>query len=252
MGDQQLENSINLPNEPPEIHVARQHQENSLAAEIAAYPPSPNVLDSPLREDSLPISRIRRTEQLEDVALPHIFNLLLQYAVTPNLPISAQHLRDNLWALIYNENIPWPNHLVFPSVFPNLERAALQEIRYHIRRLNREQHASVAIPRDKAPNTPKWILALFPRQVPPGQRNAEDKPVCAICIQELPARVSIARPCNHWFCSPCLDEWIRCCEEVGREVNCPICFVGIARIRNNGVLGHRVGGFLGWNFERVV
>ncbi|APA07919.1 hypothetical protein sscle_03g026890 [Sclerotinia sclerotiorum 1980 UF-70] len=251
MGDQQPEDDIDLPNTTPEFHIARQHLENRLAAEREAPPPFPNILEPPLQEDGLPIPRNRQIEQLEDVALPHVYSLLLQYAETPNLPISVQHLRDNLWALMHDEDIPWPENLDFPSVFPELELAALQEIQYHIRRLTHERLRD-PIPRDNAPNTPEWILALFPRQLPLGQRNAEDIPICAICIQELPARVSIARPCNHWFCSPCLDEWIRCGEEGGREVKCPICFVGIVRIGNNGESGHRVGEFLGWDFESIV
>ncbi|KAJ8064790.1 hypothetical protein OCU04_007100 [Sclerotinia nivalis] len=251
MDDQRPENGINLPNAPPEIHAARQRRENRLAAERGAPPPFPNVLDPPGRVDGLPIPPIRRIAQVLLVPLPHLYNLLLQYEETPNLPISAQRFRDNLWALIHNEDVPWPGqHLLLSSTFPDLEQAALQEIQYHLRRLTHEQRGNDGIPRENAPNTPTWILALFPAQQPVGQRNAEDKPICAICIQELPARVSIARPCNHWFCSPCLDEWIGYGEELGREAKCPICFVSIARIGNNGELGHRVGGFLGWDFER--
>ncbi|EDN91063.1 predicted protein [Sclerotinia sclerotiorum 1980 UF-70] len=161
MGDQQPEDDIDLPNTTPEFHIARQHLENRLAAEREAPPPFPNILEPPLQEDGLPIPRNRQIEQLEDVALPHVYSLLLQYAETPNLPISVQHLRDNLWALMHDEDIPWPENLDFPSVFPELELAALQEIQYHIRRLTHERLRD-PIPRDNAPNTPEWILALFP------------------------------------------------------------------------------------------
>ncbi|KAF7874839.1 hypothetical protein EAF04_002013 [Stromatinia cepivora] len=251
MDDQRPENGINLPNPPPEIHAARQRRENRLAAERGAPPPFPNVIDPPRREDGLPIPPIRRIDQVVLVPLPHVYNLLLQYEETPNLPISVQRFRDNLWAHMHNEDVPWPGQqLVFPPTFPDHEQAALQEIQYHLQRLTYEQLAADGIPRDNAPNTPAWILALFPDQQPVGQRNAEDKPICPICIQELPARVSIARPCNHWFCSPCLDEWISHVEELNPPAKCPICFVNIARIGNNRELGHRVGEFLGWDFER--
>lgn len=250
MDDQYDESNdlINQPNVPPEILANRQRRENRLAIERGAPPPFPNVANIPQQPDGLRILSARQHEVNRQY--PLVFSLLSRYEETPDLPLSAQHFRDNLRALLYDEQIPWPMRDIdgLPELFADHARAAVEEIRSTIYRL--EDERLLRIPRDNAPNTPGWILSLFPDTQPVGQRNADGNPICPICIQQLPPRVSITRPCNHRFCPECLEEWLRHAEESNPPAKCPICFVVIERIGNNGELGHRVGEFLGWNFER--
>lgn len=225
----------------PDIQAARQQRQNRLAAERGGAPPSQNLaaLDVP-------------AQRVDNV---------------PNLPFLARQAQDNMEALAAGSLLlPWPDYAnagFGPNVIPDLEQAAIRRIhqRGFLPRRNDQplyiarpvraaerfpNDARHVIPRDDVPNTPSWILAIFPDQ-PVGQRNANGKPACPICMEELPAIASIARPCNHRFCTPCLEGWMAHLEEARQAARCPICVTDIMRVGNNGELGLRIWGLLGLN-----
>ncbi|KAI9646624.1 zinc ion binding [Ciborinia camelliae] len=99
------------------------------------------------------------------------------------------------------------------------------------------------VPHDNVPDIPAWILA--DRQGF-GQRNAEDEPICPICLDVLPALVSIVKPCEHRLCPRCLDDLVL---HLGYPVKCPICSQRVTWIGNNGDLIRRVKNYIEQNSE---
>ncbi|KAF7868748.1 uncharacterized protein EAF02_009484 [Botrytis sinoallii] len=271
MNNQRQENDSTPPAASPENQIIRQRRENRLAAgrgdplpfpnipypleqEEEEYENPPNSPPQPANLLPIPIGPITR-QNLR--TFPHTFDLLMHYDQAPHLPLPALQFRNRIVSFFNGVEVPWPMHNelppgLLPHLFPDLELFALREIQATIRHAILQRgirQRSRAIPRANAPNTPSWILGLFPDEPPLGQRDANGVPVCPICMQELPTRVLIVRPCGHRFCPECLEEWIPYANSMNPPAKCPVCFVEIGRIGNNGEVGHRVGEFLGWNFE---
>ncbi|KAF7874840.1 hypothetical protein EAF04_002014 [Stromatinia cepivora] len=178
----------------------------------------------------------------------------LHLAADNNVPHhikQARQRRENRLAAQRGEAPPFPNVAEF---IPPPQRQGGEWIRI--------AHAGAAepiqnnphppVPRHMVPDTPAWILALFPdnRPAPLGQRNAQDKPTCPICMDELPARTSIAKPCNHQFCVPCLEDWMHHLREMRppQPARCPICTREIRRtVGNIAGVGQRMWRFWGGN-----
>ncbi|TGO14854.1 hypothetical protein BTUL_0047g00160 [Botrytis tulipae] len=252
MDNQQEQNNSTPPDTPPENQIIRQRRENRLAAARGDALLLPNI-PYPLEEEE---------EGEEDNENPP--NIASQPSPSPSssdpspakisaphLPVPALHFRNRIVSLLSGVEVPWPMHDelppdLLPRFFPDLELSAVREIQAIIRRAMLQR--SRVITRANAPNTPSWILGLFPDESPLGQRDANGVPICPICMQELPARVSIVRPCGHRFCPGCLEEWIPHANLMNSPAKCPVCFVEIRVIGNNGEVGHRVGEFLGWDF----
>ncbi|KAF7955113.1 uncharacterized protein EAE97_000372 [Botrytis byssoidea] len=268
MDNQQEQNNSTPPNTPPGNHIIRQRRENRLAAARGDALPFPNIsypLGEEEEDNENPPNIAPPPANLPPTPLfigpiasqnlrifPHTFNLLMHYDQAPHLPVPALHFRNRIVSLLNGVEVPWPMHDelppdLLPRFFPDLELSAVREIQAVIWRAMLQR--SRVITRTNAPNTPSWILGLFPDESPLGQRDANGVPICPICMQELPARVSIVRPCEHRFCPGCLEEWIPHANLMNPPAKCPVCFVEIRVIGNNGEVGHRVGEFLGWNFE---
>ncbi|THV46400.1 hypothetical protein BGAL_0389g00090 [Botrytis galanthina] len=227
MDNQQKQNNGTPPDTPPENQIIRQRRENRLAAGRGNALPFPNI-PYPLGEEddddenprdiapqpaNLPPARLLvgpiATRNL--LFFPHTFNLLMLYDQQPHLPVPALHFRNRIVSLLNGAEVPWPMHDelppgMLPNFLPDRELSTVREIQATIRRAMLQR--SRVITRANAPNTPSWILGLFPDESPLGQRDANGVPICPICMQELPARVSIVRPCGHRFCPACLEEWI--------------------------------------------
>jgi hypothetical protein len=64
--------------------------------------------------------------------------------------------------------------------------------------------------------------------------NNNNNESCCICLEEMKTEISVAMPCTHSFCSPCLKKWI-----VQKE-NCPLCCEKIMTINimKNGELSN--------------
>ncbi|KAJ8064789.1 hypothetical protein OCU04_007099 [Sclerotinia nivalis] len=188
----------------------------------------------------------------EDIQEAHRRDLHL--AADNNVPPdirSARQRRENRLAAQRGEASPFPNVAEF--IPPPRRQGGAWIQAEHVGAAEPIQHnAHPPVPRDMIPDTPAWILALFPgnQPAPIGQRNAQDKPTCPICIDELPARVSIAKPCNHQFCVTCLEDWMNHSKEMRppQPARCPICVREIRRIAgNSGDVGQRLWHFLGGN-----
>ncbi|RAL67603.1 hypothetical protein DID88_008356 [Monilinia fructigena] len=226
----------------PDIQAAHQQRQNRLAAERGEAPPFPNFT-------SLNVSAQR-------------------FSNVPNLPFLVRQVRDNMEALAAGSwLLPWPEYAnagLRPNVIPELEQAIIRQIHQQGFLPHRnDQHLHIPwsmraaeivpnnachpIPRDDVPDTPSWILAFFPDTQTIGQRNADDKPTCPICMEELPGMASIAKPCNHRFCTSCLDGWMAHLEGARQAARCPMCVTSLTRVGNNGELGFRIWGLLGRN-----
>ncbi|KAB8300118.1 hypothetical protein EYC80_000348 [Monilinia laxa] len=226
----------------PDIQAARQQRQNRLAAELGQAPPFPN-----LAALNVPAQR---------------------FSNVPNLPLLVLQVRDNMEALAAGSLLLlWPEYTnagLGPNIIPELEQVVIRRIHQqgslprrnyqHLRIPQPMRAAEIVpnntrypVPRDDIPDTPSWILALFPDTQTVGQRNADNKPTCPICMEELPAMALIARPCNHRFCTPCLEGWMAHLEGVRQAARCPMCVANITQVGNNGELGFRIWGLLGRN-----
>ncbi|KAF7907371.1 uncharacterized protein EAF01_004958 [Botrytis porri] len=263
--DNQQENAINPADTSAKPQIIRQHRENRLAfinGDPLPFPNipypleedddddiSPNIPPRPMNFHPIPLGPIT-SQNLHTI--PHAFNLLRHYDRAPHLTFPALQYRNRIVLLLNGVAVPWPMHdelpaNLHPNFFPDLELSALREIQGIIRGMIRQR--SRTIPRARAPNTPSWILGLFPDEPTIGQQDANGMPICPVCFEELPTRVSITRPCGHQFCPVCLEEWIPHAKLMNPPAKCPVCFVEISKIGNNREVGHRVGEFLGWDFE---
>lgn len=218
-GQQTRYRDYNRNGMPPDLEVARQRRENRLAAEQGEAPPFPNVVN--------------------------YFNP--RFDNVPDLRLLRQQVRENMEAIFEGVALPWPD-INNAGFGPDTIRAIDQELHQQMERIREhaEQQNQPRAPPVRAeepvPNAPRdiipdWMLELDPENqpVPAGQRNEEDKATCPICLNNLPARVSVTKPCNHQFCVACLEDWMNHPKGLipPQPVRCPICRANIERVGNN-------------------
>ncbi|KAF7955114.1 uncharacterized protein EAE97_000373 [Botrytis byssoidea] len=181
----------------------------------------------------------------------------------PDLQHLRRQVRENMDAIFAGAMVPWPE--IMQKGFGYTTMAEIDRelgLQRRGRGAAQDGNANGAFPRDGG-DTPGWMLALFERGYGYGNGNAdvdastskkkeEEKSTCPICMDELPTRAAIAKPCKHRFCTTCLEDWmvhLRGMERgkgkgkgkgEGQKIRCPVCGVQIKRVVRGGGLMDRV------------
>ncbi|TGO52631.1 hypothetical protein BOTNAR_0318g00110 [Botryotinia narcissicola] len=179
----------------------------------------------------------------------------------PDLQQLRKQVRENMDAIFAGAMVPWPE--IMQKGFGYTTMAEIDREMGLQRRgggAAQDANANGAFPRDGG-DTPGWMLALFERGYGDGNGNAdvdasaskkkeEEKSTCPICMNELPTRAAIARPCKHRFCTMCLEDWMEHSRGMergkgkgkgeGQKIRCPVCGVRIRRVGRGGGLMDRV------------
>ncbi|KAF7907372.1 uncharacterized protein EAF01_004959 [Botrytis porri] len=185
----------------------------------------------------------------------------------PNLQHLRIQVRENMDAIFEGKVLPWPE--VMERGFAYTTMAEIdREVGLQRRRIRdlepvaQEGNAMEVYPRERG-DTPEWMLALFENGNGYGnavgnsttsflhkhdeQNSRNEKLTCPICTDELPAKVSIAKPCKHRFCIQCLEDWMVHLRGrdggrgKGQKIRCPVCAREIRRVGSGGGLMDRVG-----------
>ncbi|KAF7904430.1 hypothetical protein EAF00_001764 [Botryotinia globosa] len=181
----------------------------------------------------------------------------------PNLPHLRRQVRENMDAIFAGAMVPWPE--IMQKGFGYTTMAEIdREMGLQRQRGGAVQdgNANGASARDGG-DTPEWMLALFEHGHGDGNGNGnadastprkeeEEKPTCPICMDELPTKAAIAKPCRHRFCTTCLEDWMEHLRGMergkgkgkgkgeGQKIRCPVCGVRIRRVGRGGGLMDRV------------
>ncbi|THV46399.1 hypothetical protein BGAL_0389g00080 [Botrytis galanthina] len=175
----------------------------------------------------------------------------------PDLQHLRIQVRENMDAIFEGAVLPWPEIMERGfgyTTMAEIDREVGLQRRQGGGRGGAEQdgNANGASPRDKG-DTPGWMLALFEHghghgnaETSTPKKKEEDKSTCPICTDELPPKAAIAKPCKHRFCTTCLEDWMEHLRGMemgkgkGQKIRCPVCGVGIRRVRRGGGLMDRV------------
>ncbi|KAF7874841.1 hypothetical protein EAF04_002015 [Stromatinia cepivora] len=195
---------------------------------------------SPLTERRV---RWRAHNRLADEA-----NLPRPFPDEQMMPSICGQCHDNVFALEGGYECPWPNlpdvggGPGIPSNYRELRARGRQFYTAddeHYRRYLPVPKPRRQVHRYPGSPLPQWLFARFLLDTP-ANRTEEEKNNCVICREELPEKLSIAKPCNHRFCVHCLEEWITYKEKERKTPTCPYCFKVVKSIESNEQLGYRI------------
>ncbi|TGO14853.1 hypothetical protein BTUL_0047g00150 [Botrytis tulipae] len=231
----------------------------------------PNTQDSTLNKliNPIPLAPHQHPEhpQANQQEVINYFNPRFQGI--PDLPHLRRQVRENMDAIFAGAMVPWPE--IMQKGFGYTTTAEIDRemgLQRRGRGAVQNGNANGAFPRDGG-DTPGWMLALFEHGYGDGdgdgnadadtdadapKKKEEEKSTCPICTDELPTKAAIAKPCRHRFCTMCLEDWMEHLRGVergkgkgkgkgmreGQKIRCPVCGVGIRRVRRGGGLMDRV------------
>ncbi|TGO37726.1 hypothetical protein BHYA_0090g00160 [Botrytis hyacinthi] len=220
---------------------------------------NPNTQDSTSNEliNANPLAPHKNLEppQPTEQTPPNYFNPRFQGI--PDLQHLRIQVRENMDAIFAGAMLPWPEIMEKGfgyTTMAEIDREMGLQRRGGGAAQDGNANANGASPRDGG-DTPGWMLALFEHghgngnadvDASASKKKKEEKSTCPICTDELPTKAAIAKPCKHRFCTMCLEDWIEHLRGMERgkgkgkgneqKIRCPVCGVGIRKVRRGGGL----------------